>query len=107
MKDGQYKQREYGTSLISPGRFTKLGAKAAEMHADESVASLGNLKIQLMAPSGAMIPGDQTSSAIRANYSLHGALTSGDGPSESSHLDGHCVEDETAKFRGAVIQIHS
>ena len=43
---------------VYAGRFTKLGAKAAEMHADEPVASLDNLKMQLMAPSGEMVPGD-------------------------------------------------
>ncbi len=51
--EGKFARQEVYT-----GWFTKLGAKAAELHADEPVASLSNLKMQLMAPGGEAIPGD-------------------------------------------------
>ncbi len=40
------------------GRLMKLGDKSAELSSDAPVASLSNLKMQLMRPGGEVIPGD-------------------------------------------------
>ena len=47
---------KFAGPMVLTGRLVKLAAKAAELHTDEPVASLSNLKLHLLHPNGEAVP---------------------------------------------------
>jgi adenylate cyclase len=49
---------KFAGSTLHGGRMVKLATRTAELHVDQPVAALSNLKLHLLHPSGEMVPGE-------------------------------------------------
>jgi adenylate cyclase len=61
---------KFAGPTVLTGRLVKLAAKAAELHTDEPVASLSNLKIHLIHSNGEAVPGDLFAKVVGAPNEL-------------------------------------
>jgi hypothetical protein len=61
---------KFAGPTVLTGHLVKLAAKAAELHTDEPVASLSNLKIHLIHPNGEVVLGDLFAKVVGAPNEL-------------------------------------
>ena len=61
---------KFAGSMVLTGRLVKLAARAAELYTDEPVASLSNLKLHLIHPNGAAVPGELFAKVVGAPNEL-------------------------------------